>query len=104
MDLKVETVVPINGDEGDEVKNAPTKSAGATPLVANLCCHILGNVLALEHKKVIHSIKVGMALALISLLYVIQPLYDRVGDNAMWAIMTVVVVFEFSAGNVVEVT
>ncbi|OMP05032.1 Aluminum-activated malate transporter [Corchorus olitorius] len=49
-------------------------------------------------KKVIHSIKVGIALVLVSLLYLLNPLYNQVGDNAMWAIMTVVVIFEFFAG------
>ncbi|XAR61215.1 hypothetical protein NMG60_11034855 [Bertholletia excelsa] len=49
-------------------------------------------------RKLIHSIKVGIALVLVSLLYLLDPLYKQVGENAMWAIMTVVVVFEFSAG------
>ncbi|XWS76424.1 hypothetical protein CRYUN_Cryun01aG0174900 [Craigia yunnanensis] len=49
-------------------------------------------------KKVIHSIKVGVALVLVSLLYLLDPMYKQVGENAMWAIMTVVVIFEFFAG------
>ncbi|KAL5864043.1 hypothetical protein ACOSQ3_001557 [Xanthoceras sorbifolium] len=49
-------------------------------------------------RKIIHSIKVGIALVLVSLLYLLDPLYKQVGENAMWAIMTVVVVFEFFAG------
>ncbi|PIA30825.1 hypothetical protein AQUCO_05400134v1 [Aquilegia coerulea] len=48
--------------------------------------------------QLIHSIKVGIALVFVSLLYLVDPLYDQVGENAMWAIMTVVVVFEFFAG------
>ncbi|KAL6978512.1 hypothetical protein U1Q18_020180 [Sarracenia purpurea var. burkii] len=51
-----------------------------------------------DKRKIIHSIKVGIALNLVSLLYLFDPLYEQVGDNAMWAIMTVVVIFEFSAG------
>ncbi|BAT95608.1 hypothetical protein LR48_Vigan02g116100 [Vigna angularis] len=51
-----------------------------------------------DAKKIIHSIKVGISLALISLLYLLDPLYEQVGENAIWAIMTVVVTFEFSAG------
>ncbi|TKY52613.1 Aluminum-activated malate transporter 12 [Spatholobus suberectus] len=51
-----------------------------------------------DTKKTIHSIKVGISLVLISLLYLLDPLYDQVAENAMWAIMTVVVTFEFSAG------
>ncbi|KAI4301270.1 hypothetical protein L6164_034564 [Bauhinia variegata] len=49
-------------------------------------------------KKIVHSIKVGVSLVLVSLLYLLDPLYEQVGENAMWAIMTVVVVFEFTAG------
>lgn len=52
-----------------------------------------------DYRKIIHSIKVGVALVLVSLLYLLQPLYNHVGDNAMWAVMTVVVVFEFTAGK-----
>lgn len=51
-----------------------------------------------DMRKLIHSIKVGIALVLVSLLYLLDPLYKQVGGNAMWAIMTVVVVFEFFAG------
>ncbi|QCD86881.1 Aluminum-activated malate transporter [Vigna unguiculata] len=51
-----------------------------------------------DAKKIIHSIKVGISLVLISLLYLLDPLYEQVGENAIWAIMTVVVTFEFSAG------
>ncbi|XP_058740269.1 aluminum-activated malate transporter 2-like [Vicia villosa] len=49
-------------------------------------------------KKLIHSTKVGISLVLVSLLYILNPLFDQVGENAMWAIMTVVVIFEFNAG------
>ncbi|KAF5455061.1 hypothetical protein F2P56_024675 [Juglans regia] len=49
-------------------------------------------------RRVIHSVKVGTALVLVSLLYLLDPLFRQVGENAMWAIMTVVVIFEFYAG------
>ncbi|XP_010556787.1 PREDICTED: aluminum-activated malate transporter 8-like [Tarenaya hassleriana] len=49
-------------------------------------------------RRVVHSVKVGFALVLASLLFLLDPLYKKVGDNAMWAIMTVVVTFEFFAG------
>ncbi|KAL2510655.1 Aluminum-activated malate transporter 12 [Abeliophyllum distichum] len=51
-----------------------------------------------DRRKIIHSIKVGFSLVLVSLLYLLDPLFKQVGENAMWAIMTVVVVFEFFAG------
>ncbi|KAF7815083.1 aluminum-activated malate transporter 14-like [Senna tora] len=53
-----------------------------------------------DTRKVIHSIKVGFSLVLVSLLYLLDPLYDQAGDNAMWAIMIVLVIFEFYAGLV----
>ncbi|KAK1394449.1 Aluminum-activated malate transporter [Heracleum sosnowskyi] len=49
-------------------------------------------------RRVIHSIKVGLALTIVSLFYYFQALYDSFGVSAMWAVMTVVVVFEFSVG------
>ncbi|PWA77845.1 Aluminum-activated malate transporter [Artemisia annua] len=49
-------------------------------------------------KRIIHSIKVGIALVLVSLLYLLDPIFEQVGESAMWAIMTVVVVYDFFAG------
>ncbi|XP_073027558.1 aluminum-activated malate transporter 2-like [Primulina eburnea] len=51
-----------------------------------------------DPRKLIHSLKVGIALTLVSLFYYFQPLYSNFGVSAMWAVMTVVVVFEFSVG------
>ncbi|KAG2331117.1 hypothetical protein Bca52824_002297 [Brassica carinata] len=48
--------------------------------------------------KVVHCLKVGLALSLVCIFYYMRPLYDGVGGNAMWAIMTVVVVFESNVG------
>ncbi|WOK99010.1 aluminum-activated malate transporter 10-like [Canna indica] len=52
-----------------------------------------------DPRKVIHGVKVGIALALVSLFYYTRPLYDGVGGCAMWAVMTVVVVFEYTVGG-----
>ncbi|KAI7752372.1 hypothetical protein M8C21_032635, partial [Ambrosia artemisiifolia] len=66
------------------------------------CLHILSSLTKKQYeqdmKKIIHGIKVGIALVLVSLLYLLDPLFEQVGENAMWAIMTVVVVFEFFVG------
>ncbi|KAG8371123.1 hypothetical protein BUALT_Bualt13G0054000 [Buddleja alternifolia] len=51
-----------------------------------------------DPRRLIHSLKVGLALTLVSLFYYFQPLYNNFGVSAMWAVMTVVVVFEFSVG------
>ncbi|KAJ4840918.1 hypothetical protein Tsubulata_001114 [Turnera subulata] len=55
-----------------------------------------------DPRKVIHCLKVGMALTVVSLFYYMRPLYEGVGGNAMWAIMTVVVVFENTVGATVS--
>ena len=52
-----------------------------------------------DPRKFIHCLKVGIALSAVSLFYYRKPLYDGVGGNAMWAVMTVVVVFEYTAGR-----
>ncbi|XP_062073675.1 aluminum-activated malate transporter 14-like [Humulus lupulus] len=51
-----------------------------------------------DPRKVTHSLKVGLALTLVSLLYLLEPLFAGIGDNAIWAVMTVVVVLESTAG------
>ncbi|GAA0166539.1 hypothetical protein Leryth_010702 [Lithospermum erythrorhizon] len=51
-----------------------------------------------DPRRVVHSFKVGLALTLVSLFYYFKPLYNNFGCSAMWAIMTVVVVFEYSVG------
>ncbi|XP_021611233.1 aluminum-activated malate transporter 10 [Manihot esculenta] len=56
------------------------------------------NIGVAEPKKVIHGVKVGAALSLVSLFYYIRPLYEGAGGNAMWAVMTVVVVLEYTVG------
>ncbi|KAF3484914.1 hypothetical protein F2Q69_00056924 [Brassica cretica] len=51
-----------------------------------------------DPRRVIHALKVGISLTLVSLLYLMEPLFKDIGSNAIWAVMTVVVVLEFSAG------
>ncbi|PRQ32620.1 putative aluminum-activated malate transporter [Rosa chinensis] len=51
-----------------------------------------------DPRRIVHSLKVALALTLISMLFYFEPLYDGFGIAAMWAILTVVVVFEFTVG------
>ncbi|GMH09228.1 hypothetical protein Nepgr_011068 [Nepenthes gracilis] len=51
-----------------------------------------------DPRRVIHSFKVGLSLTLVSLLYLLEPFFKGIGQNAIWAVMTVVVVLEFTAG------
>lgn len=53
-----------------------------------------------DPRRIMHAIKVGIALSVASMFYLTDKLFHGVGGNAIWAIMTVVVVFEFTAGNV----
>ena len=52
-----------------------------------------------DPRRIIHSLKVGFALTLVSLFYYVRPLYNGFGSLGMWAVFTVVVVFEFSVGK-----
>ncbi|OVA14746.1 Aluminum-activated malate transporter [Macleaya cordata] len=51
-----------------------------------------------DPRKVIHCFKVGLALTVVSLFYYMRPLHQGLGGNAMWAVLTVVVVFEYTVG------
>lgn len=57
-----------------------------------------------DPRKLVHSIKVGLAIALVSLFYYFEPLFDYegFGVSSMWAVLTVVVVFEFSVGKILN--
>ncbi|KAL2893302.1 Aluminum-activated malate transporter 2 [Bienertia sinuspersici] len=57
-----------------------------------------------EPTKFTHCLKVGLALTLVSLLYYMRPLYESVGKNAMWAVMTVVVVSEYTVASLATFT
>jgi hypothetical protein len=53
-----------------------------------------------DPRKVIHCLKVGIAVTVVSFFYYVRPLYDSFGKaDAVWAIMTVVVVFENTVGK-----
>lgn len=56
-----------------------------------------------DPRRVTHALKVGISLTLVSLLYLLEPLFKGIGENAIWAVMTVVVVLEFTAGTLRKV-
>ncbi|KAG7950469.1 hypothetical protein I3843_13G114100 [Carya illinoinensis] len=51
-----------------------------------------------DPRRIVHSLRVGVAITLVSLFYYVRPLFDRFGENGIWAVLTVVLVFEFSVG------
>ncbi|KAH9320857.1 hypothetical protein KI387_015496 [Taxus chinensis] len=58
---------------------------------------------AVEHaksdpRKIIFSVKMGTALSLVSMLMFLQDPYKYLSTYSIWAVLTVVVVFEFTVG------
>ncbi|CAK9181019.1 unnamed protein product [Ilex paraguariensis] len=51
-----------------------------------------------DPRRIRHSLKAGLAITLVSLFYYLRPLYDAFGQSGMWAILTVVLVIDFSVG------
>lgn len=62
-------------------------------------CRKIWEVGVEDPRRIIHAMKVALALSLVSLLFLLNPLFVEVGDNEIWAVMIVVVVLEFSAGK-----
>ncbi|XP_062229505.1 aluminum-activated malate transporter 12-like [Phragmites australis] len=74
---------------------APLKKIGRIPALWERHAWSIGRE---DPRRAIHALKAGTALALVSLLYILEPFFKGIGKNAMWAVMTVVVVLEFTAG------
>ncbi|XP_055811838.1 aluminum-activated malate transporter 13-like [Solanum dulcamara] len=93
-------VVPVPNEENITIISQHDQNKLQKPKLSfiNIVSFLKERLAKLDMKKVIHSVKVGIALVLVSLLYLLDPLFQTVGQNAMWAIMTVVVVFEFFVG------
>ena len=53
-----------------------------------------------DPRRAIYALKVGVSLTLVSLLFLMEPLLEGIGQNAIWAVMTVVLVLEFTTGLV----
>nr|BAN78902.1 aluminum-activated malate transporter 1 [Holcus lanatus]BAN78903.1 aluminum-activated malate transporter 1 [Holcus lanatus] len=58
----------------------------------------VGEIAREDPRRVVHSLKVGLALALVSVVYFVTPLFNSLGDSTMWAVLTVVVVMEYTVG------
>ncbi|CAL5017079.1 unnamed protein product [Urochloa decumbens] len=73
--------------------------------VDSLSCTVLGfagklaQVARDDPRRVVHSLKAGLALTLVSVIYYVTPLFNSWGDSTVWAVITVVVVMEFTVGG-----
>ncbi|KAL6564337.1 hypothetical protein OROMI_015787 [Orobanche minor] len=90
-------VVAAAPDENDVVWKVDDGKSGYFSILQGFVSEIMG-CNRNDGRRIIHSIKVGIALVTVSLLYMVNPMFNKVGENGMWAIMTVVVMFEFYAG------
>ncbi|OAY84671.1 Aluminum-activated malate transporter 1 [Ananas comosus] len=52
-----------------------------------------------DPRRVAHCFKVGLALTIVSIFYYVTPLYEGLGVSTMWAVLTVVVVMEYTVGG-----
>lgn len=51
-----------------------------------------------DRNRILFSLKVGLAVVLVSLLILFQAPYDVFGSNIIWAIITVAIMFEYTVG------
>ncbi|XP_020598934.1 aluminum-activated malate transporter 12-like [Phalaenopsis equestris] len=94
-DRRDSLVIPI---DGIETLGIDTKRLGWRKVLR----YVAQVIRVADYKKTVHAIKFGLALVLVSLLYMLEAVHDKLGDNAMWAVMTVVVVFEYTAGATIS--
>ncbi|KAK8649523.1 hypothetical protein V6N13_130251 [Hibiscus sabdariffa] len=65
-----------------------------------MLCGTIWKVGGKDHRRVIHAIKVGLSLTLVTMLHMLEPFFEVFGPNAMWIVMTVVLELQFTAGTV----
>ncbi|KAL7607800.1 hypothetical protein Lser_V15G10196 [Lactuca serriola] len=81
----------------DSLNEKPTLIQKMKRFLGSLYCSIW-KVGRDDPRRAIHALKVGFSLTLVSLLYLMEPLFKGVDQNAIWAVITVIVVLEFTAG------
>ncbi|KAJ0972755.1 hypothetical protein J5N97_020714 [Dioscorea zingiberensis] len=52
-----------------------------------------------DPRRVLHSLKVGIALTIVSTLYYVTPMFKGFRSSTIWAVLTVVLVLEFTVGG-----
>nr|CAB3484484.1 unnamed protein product [Digitaria exilis] len=101
MEVHHQAAPAVSGGEGSR------SSAGEllARCGAGLCSSVagfgrkLGKIARDDPRRVAHSLKVGLALTLVSVLYYVRPLFNNWGLSTLWAVLTVVVVMEYTVGG-----
>lgn len=78
-----------------QIKGFPRKLMDKISNIANNTINIGKN----DPRKIWHAAKVGLCLTLVILFYYSWPLYHSFEQSAIMAVLTVMVAFEYTAGN-----
>lgn len=102
-------VLGLNNEEGEEEQGKGLRCLSSYKFISDKISGFLWEVQDVADKawqmgksdprKIIFSAKMGLALMLISLLIFLKEPIEELTQHSVWAILTVVVVFEFSIGN-----
>lgn len=100
--MSKERLLPIRHDEKTSSNDHESMHERVTRLW-NDCCDFYKKALEIgrdDPRKVIYSIKMGSTLALVSLTLFWKGPFRDIYQFSIWAILTVVVMFEFSIGTI----
>jgi hypothetical protein len=101
----------MNGKKGSFEINIPSAIKGKLPEAGKKagesfsCKNWISNVWGFckeDSNRVLFSLKVGLAVLLVSLLILFQAPYAVFGTNIIWSILTVAIMFEYTVGMYVN--
>jgi hypothetical protein len=82
----------------DSETASPLLPSPAIPRSSNSYGSVVWAMLTKDPSNTLHSFKMALALSLVLLLVLLKAPYSLFGTHAIWAIMTVIVVFEVTIG------
>ncbi|KAF8715540.1 hypothetical protein HU200_027198 [Digitaria exilis] len=105
MEVHHQAAPAVSGGAGGEGGRRSSVGELLARCGAGLCSSVagfgrkLGKIARDDPRRVAHSLKVGLALTLVSVLYYVRPLFNNWGLSTLWAVLTVVVVMEYTVGG-----
>ncbi|KAJ0770144.1 putative aluminum-activated malate transporter [Helianthus annuus] len=91
----------MNGKEGDFVVEISSSTKDELPKTSNKAVVFMYTILDFakeDRNRVTFSLKVGLAVLLVSLLILVQAPYKVFGATIIWSILTVAIMFEYTVG------